>query len=282
MSNKTAKTASKKATKTPTWAADRVAALHERLAALGSDERAVHERAYLKSTLVHLGVAVPEIRKLARAVDREGPAPTDEQLRTLTAALWSSGIHDLRMLAIALLERWRIRLIADDLAWLERWLAEAGSWAYVDWLAVKVVGPLVERKPERGYKTLDRWAVADNFWLRRSAMLALLEALRDGDGDFERFAGYAEAMLGEQEFFIRKAIGWVLRDLGRKRPELTRAFVEAHLSELSGVSFREAIKVLPPTEQEAMKREWVAAGSGKKGTTKKTLAKKTAAKKTAR
>jgi len=57
----------------------------------------------------------------------------------------------------------------------------------------------------------------DDFWLRRSAMLGLLRPLRAGGGDFERFARYADAMLEEKEFFVRKAIGWVLREVAKRR-----------------------------------------------------------------
>jgi 3-methyladenine DNA glycosylase AlkD len=76
-------------------------------------------------------------------------------------------------------------------------------------------------------------------------MLALLVPLRRGGGDFERFARYADAMLGEPEFFIRKAIGWVLREVAKKRPALVVAWLEPRVRRASGVTFREAVRHLP-------------------------------------
>ena len=87
------------------------------------------------------------------------------------------------------------------------------------------MGPLVERYPELT-GVLDRWAADPDFWIRRSALLSLLLPLRRGAGDFERFSRYADQMLDEREFFIRKAIGWVLRETAKQRPALVAAWLE--------------------------------------------------------
>ena len=76
--------------------------------------------------------------------------------------------------------------------------------------------------------------------------MSLLRPLRRGEGDFDRFARYADMMLAEREFFIRKAIGWVLRDTGRRRPDLVAAWLEPRAGQASGVTLREAVKPLPP------------------------------------
>ena len=75
-------------------------------------------------------------------------------------------------------------------------------------------------------------------------MLCLLEPLRSGGGDWERFCRYADQMLGEREFFIRKAIGWILRDTSRQRPELVADWVRSRVDRMSGVTRREAVKYL--------------------------------------
>jgi 3-methyladenine DNA glycosylase AlkD len=106
-----------------------------------------------------------------------------------------------------------------------------------------VAGSLVERSPTLGRK-LDRWARDPDFWIRRSAMLALLMPLRRGGGDFERFSRYADAMLDEREFFIRKAIGWVLRDTSKRRPAMVSEWLAPRMHRASGVTLREALKYL--------------------------------------
>ena len=99
---------------------------------------------------------------------------------------------------------------------------------------------------------LDRWASDDDFWIRRSALLALLIPLRTGGGDFDRFGRYADAMLDETEFFIRKAIGWVLRDTSRKRPDMVYEWLLPRAARCSGVTIREAVKYLPPDQRAAI------------------------------
>ena len=107
-----------------------------------------------------------------------------------------------------------------DIELVERLIRQSKAWALVDGLAASVAGSLIVRYPELG-RTLDRWASDEDFWVRRSALLALLLPLRRGQGDFDRFSRYADAMLDGREFFIRKAIGWVLRETGRKQPDLS-------------------------------------------------------------
>ena len=120
-----------------------------------------------------------------------------------------------------------------------------GTWALVDGLASNVMGTLTERHPELT-ADLDRWAADEDFWLRRSAMLSLLVPLRRGEGDFARFGRYADQMLEEKEFFIRKAIGWILRDTAKRRPGMVAAWLEPRAHRASGVTMREAVKPLPP------------------------------------
>jgi 3-methyladenine DNA glycosylase AlkD len=155
------------------------------------------------------------------------------------------------MAAIDLLDSRSGVLEPRDVTHIEAMLRTSHTWAYVDSLAVDVAGAIVTRFPESA-AVLDRWAVDSDFWLRRSAMLALLKPLRAGAGDLDRFLRYADAMLEEKEFFIRKAIGWVLREVGKKRPAEVRAFLEPRLGRASGVTVREAVRRLPEADRDAL------------------------------
>ncbi|WP_228488888.1 DNA alkylation repair protein [Raineyella fluvialis] len=213
-------------------------------------ERAASEKAYLKSHLRHYGTSVPAIRStVRRTVGVEGLNHDD--LRTLVAALWAMPVHECRVAAVELLASYVHLLSTDDVDLLERLLRESRTWALVDGLAANVVGPLVERAPGMG-PVLDRWAVDADHWIRRAALLALLVPLRQGAGDFDRFGRYADAMLAEKEFFIRKAIGWVLRDTGRRRPDLVYAWLLPRASRASGVTVREAVKPLSDAQRAAI------------------------------
>ena len=219
--------------------------IDERLRALGDPARAVKERAYLKSNLTHYGASVPGIRSVAAAIRRQHPDLRHRELVELIQVLWANPVHEHRMVAVELLRAYVTSWGPVDLDLLERLLRESKTWALVDGLAEHVVGAVVANHPEAA-ATLDRWADDEDFWLRRSAMLALLGPLRRGEGDFVRFSRYADAMLEEREFFIRKAIGWILRDTGRRRPDLVFEWLLPRASRASGVTIREAVKPLSP------------------------------------
>lgn len=220
------------------------------LRARGRPERAAGEKAYLKSSLEHYGTSMPAIRSTVREAIT-GAGLTHHELVALVQDLWSVGVHERRAAAVEALEARGDLLGADDMVLLERLLRESRTWALVDGLAASVAGPLVERHPELG-GTLDRWAADSDFWIRRASLLALLLALRRGEGDFERFSRYADAMLEEKEFFVRKAIGWVLRDTGRRRPDLVARWLLPRAARASGVTVREAVKPLTAAQRDAV------------------------------
>ena len=216
-----------------------------------SPARAEHEKRYLKSDLEHYGTSVPGIRAVTTSIRKQHPDLDHSGLVALVRTLWDEPVHERRMAAAELLDLYSDLLLSTDMELLEGLLREARTWAIVDGLAASVVGALVEGDP-RAAAVLDRWAVDEDFWIRRSAMLALLLALRRGGGDFARFCRYADAMLDEKEFFIRKAIGWVLRDTARKRPAMVYEWLLSRAGRASGVTVREAVKPLSEDQRRAV------------------------------
>jgi len=215
------------------------------LRALGTAERAAGAKAYLKSDLDFLGVTTPDLRTAVHAWLEGNPDLDRAALLDLVRALWERPVHELRAAGIELLTARRRELRSEDLDLLEDLLRRSGTWAYVDTIAVHLAGPLIAADP-RETSRLDRWVKDTNFWLRRSAILALLLPLRRGEGDWARFVRYADLLLEEKEFFIRKALGWVLREVSKKRPELVRRFLREREGRVSGVTRREAERWLGP------------------------------------
>ena len=240
-------------------------AIERKLRELGTPERAVSEQNYLKSDLEFAGTAVPDTRSVIRAWCRDRPgqtgaALTRAELTPVARALWDRPLFECRIAATVLLERCVRLLEAADIGLVEDLLRRSGTWALVDGLAANVAGSLAGRYPELG-GTLDRWAADEDFWLRRSALLALLVPLRRGGGDFERFGRYADQMLAEREFFIRKAIGWVLRETAKRRPELVADWLTPRVHLASGVTVREAVKPLPAADRDRLLAAYRAARS---------------------
>ncbi|MGC3999205.1 MAG: DNA alkylation repair protein [Anaeromyxobacter sp.] len=218
-------------------------ALEGALRAEGHPERADQEKRYLKSSLDHLGVSVPATRRVVRTF-LAGQDLDHAGLVALVEALWARPIHECRAAAVELLEARPGLLGPRDLPLLERLIRESRTWALVDNLAASVLGPLAERHPALGRK-LPAWGKDPDFWIRRAALLAHLIALREGRGDLAAFGRLADPLLGEGEFFIRKAIGWVLRDASKADPEGVIAWLEPRAARAAPLTVREAVKRLP-------------------------------------
>ena len=227
------------------------AAIEDSIRAAGDPRRAVSERAYLKSDREFCGASAPAVRQIVRAWCAARPALERDELLAVTTWLWDRPLFESRRAAVDLLRARPGLLQPADTGLIEAMLRDSGTWALVDDLAGHVMGDLTQAYPELA-SVLDRWSQDADFWLRRSALLALLGPLRRGDGDFGRFSRYADSMLEEREFFIRKAIGWVLRETGKRRPELVFAWLAPRTDRASGVTVREAIKYLPPDRGTAL------------------------------
>jgi 3-methyladenine DNA glycosylase AlkD len=228
--------------------------LAARLRDCGTPQRAAGAKAYLKSDLRFFGVDTPTLRRELRRLAEGLPEPDRELLLALAEQLWRQPIFELRAAAAEVLT-WHVDLLGPrDLAILERYLRDSRTWALVDALAPQVAGPIVER--HRGARQvtaiLERWAADEDFWLRRAALLVHLLPLRRGGGDFAAFARHADRMLEEREFFIRKAIGWVLREVGKRRPELVTRWLLPRARRAAGLTVREAVKYLPAADRQAI------------------------------
>ena len=213
------------------------------LVAAGEPGRAEQQRRYLKSELYFLGASQSATRRLAHAVARRERLDHDRTV-ALAEALWGAPVFERRAAAIVVLDVGAPRLAAADLPFVETLLRESETWALVDGLAVGVAGAIVERDRTATRAVLDRWARDPDRWLRRASLLAELPALRRG-APLEAFGRRADPMLEETEPFIRKAIGWVLREAGRRRPDEVVAWLEPRARRASRMTVREAVKHLP-------------------------------------
>jgi 3-methyladenine DNA glycosylase AlkD len=233
------------------------------LRAQGTPERAEGSKRYLKSELDFLGATVWQVRREVKSVAADRRGLSHAELVALVDALWSRPVFERRLAACFLLEAYPEVIGARDLTLLLRLVRESKTWALVDVLAEDVAGELLVRHPGTGSQ-LDRWASDSNFWVRRAALLAQLRPLRQG-ASFARFAGYADAMLDEREFFIRKAIGWVLRETGKKRPDEVFGWLAPRTGRASGVTLREAVKYLDPEQRDALMTAYAERRSARDG-----------------
>lgn len=223
---------------TQSTAATTVREIRGALRAAAEPDRAQGAQAYMKSEMPFLGVRVPAARRIARgAVATETDA---DVLRAVAAALWEQARYrEERYAAMAVLG---VRALRGDPAIVpdvERMVRTGRWWDYTDELAHRLAD-LHDARPEETAVTVRAWSRDADMWIRRIAILSQLG--RRDRVDRALLSEVVEPNLGDPEFFIRKAIGWALREVARHDPEWVRAYAAEH--PLSPLSRREALKHL--------------------------------------
>jgi 3-methyladenine DNA glycosylase AlkD len=158
--------------------------------------------------------------------------------------MWKQAGHREELhLALALtgFQRHRKHLDIGQLSFFEAWITQASWWDLVDDIAINRLGPMFKPSTSAMTATMRAWAQDEHLWKRRSAIISQLK--RKADCDLVLLSDCIEPNIHRKEFWLRKAIGWALREQGRSHPEWVVDFVDAH-PELSGLSRREAMKHL--------------------------------------
>ncbi len=217
---------------------DLVDLIRERLREAADPRRAPAQQAYMKSSMPFLGVTLPETRAIARTVTRD---LTDAAtLRDLVEHLWDASSHrEERYAALAVLASPHLRRDPHLPGLIERFVRTGQWWDYTDELSHRVA-ELLDDDPLPASALVRAWADDGDMWIRRSAIIAQLG--RRARTDVGLLGDVIAANTDDREFFVRKAIGWALRDYARTDPGWVRAFVDAH--GLSPLSRREALKHL--------------------------------------
>ena len=208
-------------------------------------ERARGQQAYMKSAMPFHGVTVPVVRKLVAELVKSRPLPDADTWEQAVLALWRSAERrEERYAAVELLNhschrRW---LEPGRMPMIEEMVVTGAWWDYVDAIASVAVGQMLNRHPAEVAALLRGWASDTDIWKRRTAILAQLK--RGKSTDEPLLFALIEPSIDEREFFLRKAIGWALRQYSRVNPEAVVAYVKHHADRLSPLSKREALKAL--------------------------------------
>lgn len=209
---------------------------------LADSDNATAMAAYMKTTQPFFGVKRPQRVPLERHLAKTYAPSSQDEYEDAVLALWQQPEREMQYTALAVARKWKTFVTTSSLPLYLRLVREGAWWDLVDELAAQLVGRvwLLERD---GVGTLaDDWIDDDCLWIRRTALLGQLKHKHDTDSD--RLFAYCRRRMDEREPFIRKAIGWALRQYSYIAPDEVIAFLEAYRDELSALSLREGAKRL--------------------------------------
>jgi 3-methyladenine DNA glycosylase AlkD len=208
-------------------------------AAAADPERAVAMRAYMKDVAPFLGLTAPVRRALSRTVLEGTSRPDETDCTAIALRCWDMPEREYPYFAVDYLRR-HVRYCTSGFLPVARHLVSTIPWwDTVDALAAHVVGGLVAADP--GLKSdMDEWIVDDDLWVARTALLHQLRYKERTDT--ERLFAYCLRQSGHPDFFIRKAIGWCLREYAKTDPQAVRGFLAREKGRFAPLSVREALK----------------------------------------
>ena len=200
-------------------------------------------RKYLKTDDPMFGVSRPDLKEILRDALRAHVPATRAEWEEAVRLAWAGPERELKYAAIAILRGYRGRwLDPESIPLLEQLVREGAWWDLVDELATHPVGDVLAAHPAEVVPVLKRWIASDDPWLRRTALLA--QVRRKADTDVPMLLDFCRSQASDTSFWIRKAVGWALREHAHTDPATVRAFLDEMGDRLSPLSRTEASKHL--------------------------------------
>ena len=204
------------------------------------EENAGPMRAYMREQFPFLGIRSPLRRQLIRQFLADYKLPGGEELLVEVDAVFNLPEREFQYAAMAMLEKQVKHLKTTDLVFCEKLITTKPWWDSIDTIAPRIVGAIVLRDRSAGELVMKQWNSSDDIWLNRSAILHQLKYKTEMNEKL--LYDIIRKHTGSSEFFIQKAIGWVLREYAKTNPSSVLSFVEA--TDLKPLSRREALKHL--------------------------------------
>lgn len=204
-------------------------------------EVAAQQKAYMRNQFEFYGLKSAERRTIQKPFLVKEFLPPKANLDVLVKKIWNEPEREFHHFAQELTFKYIKQLEKKDIQLFEFMILNQSWWDTVDYIANKLVGAYMKKFPEERDKCVARWLASGNIWLQRTALIFQLKYKEDLDSDL--MASTINALLGSKEFFINKAIGWILREYSRTNPEWVQDFV-IKTPLLHGLSRREALRLL--------------------------------------
>ncbi|HEY5889641.1 MAG TPA: DNA alkylation repair protein [Acidimicrobiia bacterium] len=211
-----------------------------RLLEVADPDKAAGMQAYMKTDMPFYGVQKDGRTPILRQLVKEFPPETADHYEALVRGLWGLPHREEKYLALGFARHFKPFITPDRLSLYRDLIVDGAWWDFVDEIATQLIRSLVISYPGAVWPIVDPWVHDDDMWLRRTAILCQVGAKEHTDP--ARLFRFCEACIGEREFFIRKAIGWALREYAKTDPDAVAGFINTHRGDLSGLSFREGSK----------------------------------------
>ncbi len=178
---------------------------------------------YIKSPYEFYGIHVPEIRTMAKHLYEEHEL---KDFYRVFNRLWNSGYHEEMSLALYTLQLYEKEFDLTTFQFLKPKLNDIKSWDQIDAVSSSIIGKIL-LKDNRLEKELIKLSKSKNFWMRRIAIVSTLPLIKTGD--IRLTMKLAEQYIKDTEPYIQKATGWMLREAGKKKPEIVKKFILKHI-----------------------------------------------------
>lgn len=201
---------------------------------------AVPMKKYLKNKFEYYGIKAPQLRELSKPFLQKERLPEISDVPTIVNNLWNHPQREAQHIAIEILKKY---LKTEPEEWIELYeklIIEKSWWDTVDAIAAWFVGNHFKRFPHHVQAYTSQWMASENIWLQRTCLIFQLKY--KNKTDFELMKSFILPLAGSKEFFIRKAIGWALREYSKIEPELVLQFAKQNA--ISPLSYREATRII--------------------------------------
>ena len=215
-------------------------ALEAEFVKAGNPQIALEQKAYMRNQFEFYGLKAATRRSVQKPFLMKAYLPPKSALSSTVKTLWGKPQREYQHFSQELAYKYVKQQEIEDIEFYEYMVQHKSWWDTVDFIATKLMSEYFKSYPEQIEPYVNKWLESDNIWLQRSALLFQLKWKKDIDTDLLRFS--IKSLRGSKEFFINKAIGWVLREYSRTNPEWVLNFT--HEVELNPLSRREALRLL--------------------------------------
>ncbi|SDS00833.1 3-methyladenine DNA glycosylase AlkD [Formosa sp. Hel1_31_208] len=202
---------------------------------------AQQQKAYMRNQFEFFGLKSTLRKEIQKPFLSAKALPPKSELEAIVYQLWQQPQRECQYAAQEFANKYVKHIAVKDIELYEHMVTHKSWWDTVDFIANNLMGHYFKLHPELRQVYIDKWLISDNIWLQRCAILFQLK-YKD-DLDTVLLAYIINSLLGSKEFFINKAIGWILREYSRTNPSWVIEFVAK--TNLSPLSHKEALRLIP-------------------------------------